>query len=55
MTGWEQAECDADLIREYERAHRLAERRADRFWPPFAGLVFIGGIWLTGLIQGGAL
>lgn len=32
-----------------------AERRADRFWPLIGGPLIIGGIWLTGLIEGGAI
>lgn len=55
MTAWEQAECEADLIREYERAHRLTARRETRFWTPICVLVIIAGWTLTGLIEGGAL
>jgi hypothetical protein len=55
LTAWEQAEAQADLAREYERAHRLARRREDRFWTPFAVLIIAGGWLLAGLIEGGAL
>lgn len=61
IPAWQQAEADADYIRELERpARHLArmraiERRERRFWPIAAPLIITAGVILAAAIEGGAL
>lgn len=61
LPAWQQAEADADYIREQERPARhlarmrAAERRERRFWPIAAPLIIAGLVTLAAGIQGGAI